>query len=184
GGCVGLGMSWCMGQGVATEVIAECIRSGGIWEAESNIEWLGVVSTPAAADRNASFTMERINLLENTAKASGRKCEFDQIREVPFVRKADDLALATSHLAQSPSASRVKPLGRSNFIGHDWGSLASLPMGLRRETGICSLIVGFSGSADLGSVRGSNDTVLAQGGELLGVHAQPRAEHVVDMLAE
>src|SRR5262249_29256976 len=34
------------------------------------------------------------------------------------------------------------------------------------------------------SVRGSNDAVLAQGGELLGVHAQPRAEHVVDMLAE
>src|SRR6266478_3320776 len=54
----------------------------------------------------------------------------------------------------------------------------------RRETGICSLIVGFSGGADLGSVRGSNDAVLAQGGELLGVHAQPRAEHVVDMLAE
>jgi hypothetical protein len=28
------------------------------------------------------------------------------MREVPFVRKADDLALATSHLAQSSSASR------------------------------------------------------------------------------
>jgi hypothetical protein len=30
------------------------------------------------------------------------------MREVPFVRKADDLALATSHLAQSSSASRFK----------------------------------------------------------------------------
>src|SRR6516164_538898 len=34
------------------------------------------------------------------------------------------------------------------------------------------------------SARGSNDTVMAQGGELLGVHAQPRAEYVVDMLAK
>src|SRR5262249_23087820 len=34
-------------------------------------------------------------------------CELDQMREVPFVRKADDLALATSHLAQSSSASRL-----------------------------------------------------------------------------
>jgi hypothetical protein len=30
------------------------------------------------------------------------------MREVPFVRKADDLALATSHLAQSSSATRGK----------------------------------------------------------------------------
>jgi hypothetical protein len=40
------------------------------------------------------------------AKASRRRREFDQMPEVPFVRKADDLALATSHLAQSSSASR------------------------------------------------------------------------------
>jgi hypothetical protein len=26
------------GQAFATEAIAECIRSGGVWEAESNIE--------------------------------------------------------------------------------------------------------------------------------------------------
>src|SRR5262249_30089374 len=58
-------------------------RSGGVGEAESNIEWVDLVSTPAAADRNASFTVERINLLENNAKTSRRKCEFDQIREVP-----------------------------------------------------------------------------------------------------
>jgi hypothetical protein len=29
------------------------------------------------------------------------------MREVPFIRKADDLALATGHLAQPSSASRV-----------------------------------------------------------------------------
>jgi hypothetical protein len=50
-----------MGQAFATEAIAECIRSGGLWEAESNIKLLGLVSTPAAADWNASVTVERIN---------------------------------------------------------------------------------------------------------------------------
>jgi hypothetical protein len=53
--------------------------------------------------------VERINLWQNIAKAFPRKCEFDQVWEVPFVRKADKLALATnvtSHLAQSSSASR------------------------------------------------------------------------------
>jgi len=47
---------------LATESIAECIRSGGVWEAESNMELLGPVSIPAATDWNASFTVERINL--------------------------------------------------------------------------------------------------------------------------
>jgi hypothetical protein len=102
--------------GHATEAIAECIRSGGIWEAESNIEWFDLVSTPAAADRDVSFTMESINLLENTAKASRRKCEFDQIREVPFICKADDFALgAASHLDQSSSAPRATA-GASGFF--------------------------------------------------------------------
>jgi hypothetical protein len=35
---------------------------GGVWEAESNIELLGLVRTPAAADWDASVTVERINL--------------------------------------------------------------------------------------------------------------------------
>src|SRR5262245_24185533 len=70
---------------------------------------LCLVPTPATADWDASVTVECINLKEDTAKASRRKCEFDQMREILFVREADDLALATSHLAQSSSASRVKP---------------------------------------------------------------------------
>jgi hypothetical protein len=49
-------------QTFATEAIAECIRGGGICEAESNIELLGFVSTPTAADRDASFLVERIKL--------------------------------------------------------------------------------------------------------------------------
>ena len=59
--------------------------------------------------------MESINLLENTAKASRRKCEFDQIREVLFVLEAGDFALATSHLDQSSSASRATA-GASGFF--------------------------------------------------------------------
>jgi hypothetical protein len=51
-----------VGQAFATEAIAECIRSGGVREAESNVEWHDLVSTPAAADWDASFTVERINL--------------------------------------------------------------------------------------------------------------------------
>jgi hypothetical protein len=50
-----------MDQALATEAIAECIRSGGVWEAESNIELLDPVATPAATNWDTSFTMERIN---------------------------------------------------------------------------------------------------------------------------
>jgi hypothetical protein len=57
-----LGLPRPVGQAFATEAIAECIRSGDVWEAESNIELLALVSTPAAADGDASFTVERINL--------------------------------------------------------------------------------------------------------------------------
>jgi hypothetical protein len=49
------------GKALATEAIAECIRSGGVWEAESNIDLLDLVSTPAAADWDASVTVKRIN---------------------------------------------------------------------------------------------------------------------------
>jgi len=53
---------------------------------------------------------------EGTSKASRRNCEFDQMREVLFVRKADDLALATGHFAQSSSASRVTAAQAGFFI--------------------------------------------------------------------
>jgi hypothetical protein len=58
-GCIRLSP---IGQALATEAIAECIRSGSLSEAESNIKLLGLVSTPPAADRDASVTVERINL--------------------------------------------------------------------------------------------------------------------------
>jgi len=51
-----------VGQAFAPKAIAERLRSGGVWEAESNIDLLGLVSTAAAADWDASVTVERINL--------------------------------------------------------------------------------------------------------------------------
>jgi hypothetical protein len=52
----------CVGRALATEAIAECIPSCGVREAESNMELLALVPTPAAADWDASITVERINL--------------------------------------------------------------------------------------------------------------------------
>jgi hypothetical protein len=51
-----------VGQAPTTEAFAECIRSGGVWETESNMELLDLVSIPATADWDPSLTMERINL--------------------------------------------------------------------------------------------------------------------------
>jgi hypothetical protein len=50
-----------VGQALATEAIAESIRSGGVWEAESNKKLFDLVSTPAATNWDMSFTVERIN---------------------------------------------------------------------------------------------------------------------------
>jgi hypothetical protein len=49
-----------VGQALATEAIAECIRSGSVWEAESNIELVGFVPAPTATDRDAPFTVKRV----------------------------------------------------------------------------------------------------------------------------
>src|SRR5262245_51196943 len=57
-----LGLAQCIGQALAPEAIAECVRSGGVGEAKSNIELLGLVPTPAPANWDASVTVERINL--------------------------------------------------------------------------------------------------------------------------
>jgi hypothetical protein len=51
-----------VGQALTTEAIAECIRSGGVWETESNMELFRLVSIPAPADWDAPVTVERINL--------------------------------------------------------------------------------------------------------------------------
>jgi hypothetical protein len=53
---------WRVGQALAPKAIAKRLRSGGVWEAESNIDLLDLVPTPAAADWDASLTLERIHL--------------------------------------------------------------------------------------------------------------------------
>jgi hypothetical protein len=109
----------CVHQALATETIAECIGSGTIWKAESNVEWLDLVSAPAAADWDVSFTVERINFLKKSVRGFQRKYEFDQMREVPFVRAAGKLAFATDvrgHLVQCSSASRFTAGAAGFFI--------------------------------------------------------------------
>jgi hypothetical protein len=56
-----LGLRGCVGEALTTEAITECIRSGSVGEAESNIYLLDLVLIPAAADWNAPITVERIN---------------------------------------------------------------------------------------------------------------------------
>jgi hypothetical protein len=43
------------------------------------------MSAPAAAGRDAALTAKRIKVQEDTAEASWREGEFDQMREVAFV---------------------------------------------------------------------------------------------------
>jgi hypothetical protein len=51
-----------LGQALTSETIAECIRSGGVGETESNKELLALVPASAAADRNAVLTVESVKL--------------------------------------------------------------------------------------------------------------------------
>src|SRR5262249_9682908 len=57
-----LGLLRCVGQALATEAIAEGVRSGGVGKAESNIGSLSLVPTPATADWDAPLTMEGVKL--------------------------------------------------------------------------------------------------------------------------
>jgi putative transposase len=57
-----LGLLWCVGHAHTTEAIPECIRGGGIREAESNMRLLGIVSATAAANRDAPLAVERVKV--------------------------------------------------------------------------------------------------------------------------
>jgi hypothetical protein len=46
----------------ACKLLPKGISGGGVGKAKANMELLGLVSTPAAADWDASCTVERINL--------------------------------------------------------------------------------------------------------------------------
>jgi len=49
-----------IGEALATESTAECVRSGSVREAETNMESLGHMSAPATVDRDAAFTVEGV----------------------------------------------------------------------------------------------------------------------------
>src|SRR5262249_34795457 len=89
---------------------------------------------------------------------SRRKCELDQMREVPFVRKADDLALATSHLAQSSSTSRLTA-GVARILAFD---PAARPAGHTTGTHDCLVetLRTLSTKTSTGSSQPSNKTLI------------------------
>jgi len=93
----------CLGDLAGSAFSGAPARVGGNGrEAESNIQLLGLVSAPAASDRMRWSRWNASNSRKALRKPSAGNSEFDQVREVPFVRKANDLALATSHLALLP----------------------------------------------------------------------------------
>ena len=50
-----------MRQPFTTKAIAECVGSGGVREAEANIELLRIVSAASAADWDVKFTIKRVH---------------------------------------------------------------------------------------------------------------------------
>jgi hypothetical protein len=102
------GLRGCIGKALPSEAIAKGIRSCSVGKAETKVKSLGHLPAPAAVDRDAAFTVEGVELQESIAQALRPNCEFDQVREVLFVREADHLGLAanvTRHLVQSTLSS-------------------------------------------------------------------------------
>ena len=94
------------------------MRSCGVGKAESKVKSLGHLSTPAAGYRDAAFTVKGVKFQESIAQALRQNREFNQVREVLFVREADHLGLATnvtSHLARSPCTSRFTAAAGFSF---------------------------------------------------------------------
>jgi hypothetical protein len=99
-------LGWRIGQAPAAKALLKSISGGGIGEAEADRELLPLVTAAATADRDASFMVECIKLQGPVAEAPWRRLELDDVREVPLIHVSSDLELATTHLAQSSSASR------------------------------------------------------------------------------
>jgi hypothetical protein len=54
-----LGLLWCVGHAHTTEAIPECIRGGGIREAESNMRLLGIVSATYRLGHSGNYFESR-----------------------------------------------------------------------------------------------------------------------------
>ena len=73
-----------MGQALATEAIAECIRRGGFWEAESNIKLLGlegIVSKRKDSPYRSGRSPDWLKMKNSDAPAVKREAEEDWSKE-------------------------------------------------------------------------------------------------------
>ena len=82
------------------------ISSGGIGEAEADVELLHLMPAAATANRNAALTVEGIKLEVLAAEAAGRQLELDEVRELPLVHVPGDFALAAAHARRSSDRRR------------------------------------------------------------------------------
>src|SRR6266446_21016 len=85
-----------MSQALAAEALVKGISSGGIGEAEADVELLHLTPAAATANRNATLTVEGIKLEVLAAEAAGRQLELDEVRGLPLIHVPGDFALAAA----------------------------------------------------------------------------------------
>src|SRR5438132_1370783 len=86
-----------VGHALTAEAVAKRVRGGCVREAEPHVELLRLVAPSPASGLQPPLTVERVELRELTAEAAGRQRQLDDVREVPLVLVAGDLALAMGH---------------------------------------------------------------------------------------
>src|SRR6266446_1538010 len=95
-----------MSQALAAEALPKGISSGGIGEAEADVELLHLMPAAATANRNAALTVEGIKFEVLAAEAAGRQLKLDEVRELPLIHVPGDLALAAAHAHRSSDRRR------------------------------------------------------------------------------
>src|SRR5215471_3577646 len=95
-----------MSQALAAEALPKSIGSGGIGEAEADVELLHLMPAAATANRNAVLTVEGIKLEVLAADAAGRQLKLNEVRELPLIHVPSDLALAAAHARHSSDRRR------------------------------------------------------------------------------
>ena len=69
------------------------ISSGGIGEAEADVELRHLMPAAATANRNAALTVEGIKLEVLAAEAAGRQLKLDEVWELSLIHVPGDFAL-------------------------------------------------------------------------------------------
>src|SRR5215471_11449084 len=95
-----------MSQALAAEALVKGISSGGIGEAEADVELLHLMPAAATANRNAALTVEGIKLEVLAAETAGRQLELDEVRGLPLIQVPGDFALAAAHARRSSDRRR------------------------------------------------------------------------------